>query len=180
MNRRQFITGLVAGTSVLSVSGLTWLNIRNQSTPLTIDGVLSQLDTLNFSTSINSGSWPLAKVLHHCAQSVELSMTGYPSHQSDWFKQTIGATAFAVFSAKQRMYHSLDAPIPGAPLVPEDGNLTQALQRLAQALHAFKRFDGQLKPHFAYGKLSKLDYERAHSMHFNNHMEQFRFPTPLA
>lgn len=35
---------------------------------------------------------------------------------------------------------------------------------------AFDSYGGALAPHFAYGQLGKLEYERAHALHFFNHL----------
>jgi hypothetical protein len=45
-----------------------------------------------------------------------------------------------------------------------------ALDRLMYALGHFEQFDGPLAPHFAYGALSKTEYEIAHVLHLNNHL----------
>ena len=34
-------------------------------------------------------------------------------------------------------------------------------------------WQGPLRPHFAYGKLSKPEFERAHAMHLANHFSAF-------
>jgi hypothetical protein len=47
------------------------------------------------------------------------------------------------------------------------------VQRLLDAMDAFAQFNGTLRPHFAYGELTKPQYERAHLMHLANHWTQF-------
>lgn len=97
-------------------------------------------------------------------------MTGYPEHKPEWFKSTLGATAFKVFSTRARMAHDLTEAIPGAPpLAAHD--LAAAHQRLVTALHTFDAYTGELQPHFAYGPLSHEEYLKAHVMHINNHLE---------
>ncbi|RYF40815.1 MAG: DUF1569 domain-containing protein, partial [Comamonadaceae bacterium] len=42
-----------------------------------------------------TGAWPLATVLDHLAQSVEMSLDGYPQPRSALFQRTAGRAAFA-------------------------------------------------------------------------------------
>jgi hypothetical protein len=44
-----------------------------------------------------------------------------------------------------------------------------ARARLLSALKDFEAHQGALKPHFAYGNLSREQYTRAHLMHLANH-----------
>lgn len=109
-------------------------------------------------------------MLNHLAQSIEYSLTGYPMHKSDGFKDSIGRVAFSTFSFRGKMTHDLLEPIPGAPrLVADDAAL--AMSRLITALNDFRVFNGELKPHFAYGELNHAEYTLAHVMHINNHLE---------
>jgi len=41
------------------------------------------------------------------------------------------------------------------------------------ALNDFDNYSGALKPHFAFGMLSKSDYALAHVLHINNHLQEF-------
>ena len=58
----------------------------------------------------------------------------------------------------------LDAPAPDA---------AAALARLRAAVQVFAAHTGPLQPHFAYGELSKAQYEQAHAMHLANHLSAF-------
>jgi len=169
VNRRNFILAS-AGTGVLLSTGAGWLAIDQHEGPLTIDVALNQLDQLMQQQPVAKGSWNLAQVFTHCAQSVEYSMLGYPQHKSDLFKNTVGQTAFSLFLAKGKMTHPLDEAIPGAPLLAKDANTLHAYERFKKSLMDFKAYTGTLAPHFAYGPLSKAEYEAAHVMHFNNHL----------
>ena len=100
-------------------------------------------------------------------------MVGYPEHKSWLFKHTVGSLAFAVFSGKGSMNHSLDEAIPGAPALLAQGDAEQALLRLRRALVDFRDYSGALQPHFAYGELTREEYEQAHVMHLNNHLDEF-------
>lgn len=115
--------------------------------------------------------WDLATVLHHAAQSVEYSLSGFPELKPAWFRATVGPLAFAVFSARGRMGHGLDAAIPGAPAIAAGQPLDAAVDRLLGALRAFDAHTGPLAPHFAYGALAKPAYARAHLMHLADHWQ---------
>ena len=47
------------------------------------------------------------------------------------------------------------------------------LAPLRRAVQAFAHHAGPLHPHFAYGALSKVQYEQAHAMHLANHLSAF-------
>lgn len=133
----------------------------------------SWLDGLERARSVRmSGAWPLSSVLDHLAQSVEMSMDGYPQPKGALFQMTAGRAAFAVFRARGKMSHGLAEPIPGAPPLDIGPDWKLAAGRLRAALARFDAHTGPLKPHFAYGELSKADYEIAHCMHIANHREE--------
>ena len=48
-----------------------------------------------------------------------------------------------------------------------------AAARLRLAVRTYQGWQGPLRPHFAYGKLSKPEFERAHAMHLANHFSAF-------
>jgi hypothetical protein len=172
MNRRHFIVGSSAAGLAVIGSAAIWLNIDAYNKPLTVQFALKHLDALMQKTPATTGDWGLTAVFEHLAQSVEYSMTGYPEHKAEWFKQTLGKTAFSVFSAKREMSHALNEAIPGAPSLSTLVNVEPALARFRQSLLAFESHKGSLAPHFAYGVLSKAQYEQAHIMHFNNHLQE--------
>ena len=121
-----------------------------------------------------SGTWSLAQVLNHAAQSVEYSLDGFPQPKPAWFRATVGPLAFKVFDARGAMKHPLDAPIPGAPALDAKAPLDAAVQRLLAAFDRFERHSGALQPHFAYGALDKPTYARAHLMHLADHWAEFQ------
>jgi hypothetical protein len=114
-----------------------------------------------------------AQTLVHCAQSIEFSMTGFPQPKSALFQNTVGAAAFKVFSVRGRMSHDLADPIPGAPPLDANIEVAQALARLQQSVAAFQQWKEPLKPHFAYGDLSKAEFDQAHAMHLAQHFSGF-------
>ncbi|NCT84897.1 MAG: DUF1569 domain-containing protein [Comamonadaceae bacterium] len=136
---------------------------------------------LLFTPKIVDGSpWNLSQVLQHLAQSIEYSMQGFPALKGAWFRSTIGSAAFALFNARGVMSHDLAEPIPGAPALEASLALKAAVNRLLAAMDAFAQFNGKLRPHFAYGELTKPQYERAHLMHLANHWTQFHARTATA
>ena len=119
-------------------------------------------------------AWNWSQTLEHCAQSIEFSLQGFPAPKSALFQNTLGAAAFNVFAMRGRMSHNLTEPIPGAPeLDASTPDATGALARLRNAVHNFATHAGPLHPHFAYGALSRAQYEKAHAMHLANHLSAF-------
>ncbi len=140
-----------------------------QSIPQT----LQWLEQLGQAGSVTTtGAWPLVAILEHMSQSVEMSLDGFPAPKSALFQSTVGAAAFAVFQWRGRMSHGLAEPIPGAPALTLQGDWKPAAQRLRAALLRFDAHTGALKPHFAYGALSKSDFAQAHVMHIANHQDE--------
>ena len=177
MKRRQFIkASILTSVTVGLGGGALWLSDEADKSRLTINGVLATINMLEKQPLTTTGMWSLNQVLDHCAQSVEYSMSGFPKHKSDVFKSTIGKLAFSAFSTKGKMLHALDEAIPGAPLIQaleiDILGKEQAFIRLRRTLVSFQQYQGDLAPHFAYGLLSKTDYEQAHAMHFFNHMDE--------
>ena len=137
-----------------------------------IASAIRTIESLKTADTRMTGAWDLAHMLHHTSQSVEYSMTGFPAPKPAWFRSTLGSYAFALFNARGQMTHSLSEPIPGAPDIPQGQALGPAINRVIAVLHAFDGHTGALAPHFAYGRLSKADYTRAHLMHFANHWNE--------
>lgn len=170
MNRRRFLlaSGLVAATAV---AGITY---RRATLPAPgVAGIMAELQLMRSRTVSTLSGWPAYTVFSHLAQSIELSMSGYPSLKSPAFRHTAGPAAFFVFTAAGAMRHSLTEPIPGAPAIDESGDTQAALERLLVALKTFADYEGELAPHFAYGPLSKDEYAQAHTMHIRDHLRLF-------
>lgn len=170
ISRRTFlIATAVMGAGLLIANREELLKSQDG---LSIDKIVAKLTQLKKGAAQSTGSWDVAKIFSHCAQSIEMSITGYPKHKSPVFKLTVGSLAFSAFNAKGKMTHSLDEPIPGAPMFPADIDLTESYNRLITALKNFQVYDGPLAEHFAYGLLTKDEYERAHVMHILNHLTE--------
>ena len=166
--------GLVVGVGALAAPVLVSAVRPGVLSPPAFDSIASAqrtLEQLRTGAPHMNGAWDLAQVLHHAAQSVEYSMAGFPQPKPAWFQATAGSYAFALFNARGQMSHALDEPIPGAPPLARGLDLAPAIDRALAALRAFDRHAGALAPHFAYGALDKLQYTRAHLMHFANHWQ---------
>lgn len=156
-------TGLLAGCEGKLPEGFqTWVEVQK--------AVLE----LRFHPRRHDGTWTVPQLLIHLAQSIEFSMSGYPQPKPAWFQSTLGSAAFALFDARGKMSHDRDEPIPGAPALDAEATLKQGVQRLLDAMDAFAAWTGPLKPHFAYGPLSKPAYQRAHLMHIAHHWERLQ------
>jgi Protein of unknown function (DUF1569) len=172
MNRRQFHHALVctiAAPSVLLTPALAQSDAKVHS----LTAALLWLDQLQTAPGVKtSGVWPLSAILEHLSQSIEMSMDGFAAPKSELFQRTVGTAAFTVFKWRGKMSHSLAEPIPGAPVLTPAPVWQPAALRLRNAITRFEAHKAALKPHFAYGMLSKSDYGLAHAMHIANHQEE--------
>ncbi len=134
-----------------------------------LDEALFEIDLIEANPPIEmQQEWSLYKVLHHLAQSCEYSMTGYPELQPAAV-QAVAKLVFNTYVEQGFMTHDLGAPVPGAPAIPDSGLLAPAFARLRRAIYSFKDFTGELQPHFAYGELTRVEWELAHSFHMADH-----------
>jgi hypothetical protein len=171
MQRRQLLK-LSAG---LALVHSPLIALANQITVRSLSDVQPWLDQLIQSQKAHTAQgWPLPAVLEHLAQSIEMSMDGFPEPNSALFQNTVGSAAFAVFKWRGKMSHSLTEAIPGAPALTQPGDKSASAARLRAAIARFESHTGALKPHFAYGNLNKTDYARAHSFHIANHQDEIR------
>lgn len=139
-----------------------------------LNEALRELDRLTKAHTLKSAAvWTLPQTLVHCAQSIEFSLSGFPQPKSPVFQNTVGAAAFKVFSWRGTMSHDLAQPIPGAPALDARTDSASAVARLQRAIQEFQATQAPLRPHFAYGDLSKPEYEQAHAMHLANHFSAF-------
>lgn len=171
MQRRHFISH----TSALAASAVLPSRLKAQVMRKVQN--LSQawlwLDQLEAAPDVKtSGMWPLSTVLQHLAQSIEMSMDGFPHFRSALFQSTVGAAAFTVFKLRGQMSPCLAEPIPGAPVLASSLAWRPAAIRLRSSITRFNAHSTPLKPHFAYGALSKSDYTIAHRLHIANHQDE--------
>lgn len=137
-----------------------------------LDDALRWLDRVQKAAAARSTTdWTLQAVLEHLAQSVEMSMDGFPQPKSPLFQHTAGAAAFAFFRWRGRMSHGLTDAIPGAPALAQRNDVAAGAQRLRAAIARFQAHSGALQPHFAYGALSRADFALAHTLHIANHQD---------
>jgi hypothetical protein len=138
------------------------------------DDSLGVIDTLvrNLRPDVgkSSSGFTLAQAVAHCAQSIECSMRGYPKLRSGLFRATIGPLVKRKFIRAGRMSHDLAAQIPGAPLVDAGVAFEEAQQRALAAVDAFRKYDGALSPHLAYGACTKDEYATLHRLHVEDHL----------
>lgn len=165
MQRRDFLIGTAALAAGHALADLP----KVQS----LADALRWLDKLERANAVRaSGAWSLGAMLVHTAQSVEMSMDGFPQPKSAAFQATAGAAAFAFFKWRGEMSHSLSEPIPGAPALEQVSDWRAGSLRLRTAITRFSAHTGPLKPHFAYGVLDKADFALAHSLHIANHQDE--------
>ena len=121
-----------------------------------------------------TGEWDTNRVFHHCAQSIEYSLTGYPKNKNLLFRKTIGKIVLGTFLSRGYMSHNLADPIPGAPALPDPSpTYTTGLERLQGAISSFLASSSPVAPHFVYGEVSHIDYNKIHAMHIANHLNIF-------
>ncbi|MDP1657613.1 MAG: DUF1569 domain-containing protein [Hylemonella sp.] len=138
-----------------------------------LDDVQRWLDRLERATRVRStNTWTMRAVLEHLAQSIEMSLDGFPEPKSPLFQATAGSAAFAFFKWRGRMSHGLTEPIPGAPQLAQLEDWQPGAARLRAAVTRFQTHTGALQPHFAYGALSRADFALAHAFHVANHQDE--------
>lgn len=180
-DRRDVLRTALYGAVGMSLGAAQAASIDREWGLPSLAQAMAEVDRLSQAQALSSSvDWTWAQTLAHCAQSIEYSMTGYPEPKSAWFQHTVGALAFAAFAARGRMTHGLNEPIPGAKPLSPNLSLDAARARLNQAVASFAAHSGPLKPHFAYGELSKAEYEQAHAMHVANHCSAFDIKPPSA
>ena len=141
------------------------------------DDLLRSVDGLAPGASVPA-PWSLPQVLAHCAQSIELSLSGFPRMRSALFRSTAGRLAARTFVRRGYLHHDLQAAIPGAPALPAELTREAAVGRLREAVRQFRAHSGALAPHFAYGNVSRADYEKLHAMHAADHLAAVTAPPP--
>jgi hypothetical protein len=171
MLRRRFIAQT---TAIVAAVGLPTHALSGEITKVqSLSQAMLWLDQLEAAPGIKtSGVWPLSAVLEHLSQSIEMSMDGFAEHKSRLFQNTVGTLAFTAFKLRGKMSHSLSDPIPGAPVLTASAAWRPAANRLRAAITRFNAHSAALKPHFAYGNLSKSDAAVAHTLHIANHQDE--------
>lgn len=165
MKRRHFVASALIPLSANVLASTP--SVKN------LNEVLLWLDSLQSAKSVQStNGWTLNAVLEHLAQSIEMSMDGFPEPKSALFQATAGSAAFAIFKMRGRMTHGLSEPIPGAAPLQQLPTWQTGAARLRSAVIKFQNYTGAMKPHFAYGALSHADFAVAHTLHIANHQDK--------
>lgn len=150
--------------------------IRRRLRVRSLENALDELEKLRRAPRILlSPGWDLPHILDHCARSIGYAMAGFPDMKHPLFRAVAGRAAFHVFDLRGYMRHDLGAEIPGSRLPEKPLSFEEALENLQQTVRAFEDFQGKLMPHFAYGTLSKNQYERANAMHIGNHLSALEY-----
>lgn len=180
MKRRTFIELGLGLSAVAGAATYGWLSLRPpRATDFSsLSNAIEYIENLPDNAFIvSSGYWSAHQIFVHLKQSVDYSMVGFPEQKSKWFQVTLGSLAYHLFEAKGGSTHPLFKPIPGAEPLPVRGNTYKALQSLAASLKQFQQSQN-FKPHFAYGTMSKSQYELAHLMHINEHFSEIDVVLP--
>jgi Protein of unknown function (DUF1569) len=160
-------------TTALAAAGVHTMAAADIPKVQSLDDALRWLDKIEKSAGVKTtGAWPLVAVLEHLSQSIEMSVHGFPEPKSALFQNTVGTAALTVFKWRGRMSHTLSDPIPGAQVLTQQGDWKLAAGRLRTAMQMFNAHTGALKPHFAYGNLSKAEFALAHAFHIANHQDE--------
>jgi len=180
MKRRRLMELGFGLTAVAGAGIYGWLSFNSPQVGhfKSLDEVVEFIESVPLDAEItSSGTWTANQVFTHLSQSILYSMHGYPEHKSDLFQSTLGKLAFQLFTVKGASTHNLAEPIPGAKPLSQEGNPHQALRLLSGTIKELKGRDS-FQPHFAYGDLSKSQYEIAHLMHINEHFSEIDVVLP--
>jgi hypothetical protein len=174
-SRRSFLAVCAAAGCALATAGCSGTGTGDRQLVFaSLADALRELERAGAATALHpEASWTWSKTLLHCAQSIDYSMSGYPAPRSALFQRTAGAAAFSFFKSRARMSHNLLEAIPGAAMLDANAAVPFALAALRKSIASFEQFSGRLHPHFAYGRLTKAEYELAHAMHIANHVSSF-------
>ena len=179
MTRKTFLASSIGGAGLLLTGGiLRNLPSKELTGKLTIDAVQKQLEEFKQNPALikTTGAWSAFQVFTHCAQSIELSFSGFPVHKGELFKAALGKTAFSVFAARGRLSHNLAEQIPGVPEIEASKDpeaISKSIDRLANAFTKLGTATEGFQEHFAYGPLTIPQQKMAHILHFYNHLEEF-------
>jgi Protein of unknown function (DUF1569) len=138
---------------------------------------LERAEKCEFEAREPATGWSLPQALAHCAQSIELSLTGYPRARGRLFQRVFGRAIKRRFLRRGVMVHNRAASIPGAPAIAPGVTRSEALARLRRAIAEFEAHDGPCAPHFTYGPTTKVEYEAFHAMHLIDHLTAFDRPS---
>ncbi|MCH9670334.1 MAG: DUF1569 domain-containing protein [Gammaproteobacteria bacterium] len=138
------------------------------------DDLTEYLQRLEDASSIRvRDGWSVEAVLHHCAQSIDFSVHGFPRYKPTFLRRTVGSLVARKFLRSGAMSHNRKEAIPGAPQAPGDQTLSDSLDAMRTAIATFRDSTVVPREHFILGRLSREQFERIHVMHAANHFEWF-------
>lgn len=135
-----------------------------------LNDALIALDRLEHLRVTSASPWSLYRLLHHCAQTIDYAMTGYPASKPVWFQRIIGKLVLHRFMRQGYMRHNLQAPVPGSPALLHEGTAQEGIALLRQTIHRFQQYRGTLHPHAFFGQLTHEEYDRYFAMHIADHL----------
>ena len=181
MTRRAFLISCLGGSGLVLTAGI-FQNLPSKELKgrLSIDAVLKLCDSFKANPLAieTTGVWSANQIFAHCAQSIELSFSGFPVHKGELFKAVLGKTAFGFFAARGKLTHNLSEQIPGLDKVPSSNKASTIKDSIERLTSAFKKLGAaseNLQEHFAYGPLSVRQHNMAHILHFYNHLDEINF-----
>jgi hypothetical protein len=124
------------------------------------------------SVDVSEGTWSPARVLHHCAVSIECSVHGFPRRKA-WPVRAI-ARAFVLpkFLRQGFMTHPRNTAVPGVDEPDPGPALDPAVDHLLAAIAAFAAAP-TLAPHAVFGDQPRDVYDRYHALHIADHLGTF-------
>jgi hypothetical protein len=173
--KRRLVLLAGAATGCAALTGCSSADAKDRQLVFgTLADALRELERLTNAVALSpAANWTWSKTLLHCAQSIDYSMSGYPEMKPALFQHTAGSLAFRYFKSRGRMSHNLLEAIPGGATLDANAATALAVAGLRTSIDNFQKFTGPLQPHFAYGDLTKAEYEKAHAMHIANHLSAF-------
>ncbi|MBU3178325.1 DUF1569 domain-containing protein [Clostridium estertheticum] len=134
-----------------------------------------ELLNISKSNKVEAPIWSLYKILVHCNQTIEYSMKGYPKLKPKFIQITVGKMAIKKFLKQRFMKHSLTAPVPDAPVITNEGDAVEAMQKLISSIDKFLGYKSDLYPHLLFGKLTKSNYDKYFAMHIADHLSELNY-----
>ncbi len=122
---------------------------------------------------LSHGTWSPARVLHHCAASIECSVRGFPRHKPWPVRALARRLVLPRFMSQGFMRHDLETGVPGLAERDPGPALGPALARLLAAIDEFNAA-ATLAPHAVFGEFTRDAYDRYHAMHLAEHLSIVR------
>ena len=121
---------------------------------------------------LSQGTWSPARVLHHCAASLECSVRGFPRRKPWPVRAIARALVLPRFMRQGYMRHDLETGVPGLAERDPGPALGPAVARLLSAIDEFTAAVAHA-PHAVFGDFTRDAYDRYHAMHIAEHASTF-------